>query len=78
MITGEQVEAARKLLNWSQMSLAEAASLGLQIIIDVELGRNVISVEEIAFIRAALEREGVTFIGSDGVKFKRRTGEPPD
>ena len=78
MITGAQVEAARKLLNWSQISLAEAAGLGLEIIIDVELGRNVIAVEEIAFIRAALERDGITFIGSNGVEFMRRTGDQPD
>jgi transcriptional regulator with XRE-family HTH domain len=70
-ITGIQIEAARKLLNWSQISLAKAAGLRVEAIARVELGHSDGSAEDFCAIRAALEQDGITFIGSYGVELRR-------
>jgi transcriptional regulator with XRE-family HTH domain len=73
-ITGQQIEAARKLLHWSQPFLAEAAGLRVEAIARVELGRSDASAEDFRAVKAALEQDGITFIGSHGVELRRRPG----
>jgi transcriptional regulator with XRE-family HTH domain len=66
MITAEQVKAARVLLNWSQMSLAEAAGLGLTEVIAFEYRRAETVLATMESIKAALERAGIEFTGGNG------------
>ena len=70
--TGEQVKAARKLLNWSQMSLAAAAGVNVQAIVALEINRPGLPETAIASIENALESAGVEFAesGEPGVKLK--------
>lgn len=66
-LTSAQFRAARALLNWSMMSLAEAARVSVSTVVNAE-GRNpekMLSGHEGA-IRAALETAGVQFIDDDG------------
>jgi len=74
VITGQQIEAARVLLNWSQMSVAEAAELDVQVITDFEADRRKPNPEELVQIERALEAAGVEFTngGEPGVKLKRK------
>lgn len=77
MITPAQSRAARGLLNWSQVDLAEAAHLSESTIRDFEKGRRVPSHNNLVAIRASLERAGVEFIdengGGAGVRGRRGT-----
>jgi transcriptional regulator with XRE-family HTH domain len=79
MITAEQVKAARVLLNWSQMSLAEAAGLGVTDVIAFEYRRAETVSATKESIKAALERAGIEFTGRNGagpgVLLKSITGE---
>ncbi|MCV0396990.1 MAG: helix-turn-helix domain-containing protein [Rhizobiaceae bacterium] len=61
-ITPEQSRAARGLLDWSQAKLGAAAYLSESTIRDFEKGRRVPSINNLAAIRAALERAGITFL----------------
>jgi transcriptional regulator with XRE-family HTH domain len=78
-LTKEQSRAARALIDWSQMQLANSANLGESTIRDFEKGRRVPSVNNLAAIRAALESAGVEFIpqngGGPGVRLKKATGD---
>jgi transcriptional regulator with XRE-family HTH domain len=72
MITGEQVKAARKLLNWSREVLAGHSGLSEVVIGKAERGRRV-SDWVLRVIREALEAAGVEFIdGEPGVKLKAK------
>lgn len=64
--TGAQVRAARALLDWKQIELAEAAGLGLSTVVDHERSRREVSAKAVAAIRAALEAAGVEFIDANG------------
>jgi len=66
MLTKEDVRAARILLNWSQVALAEACGLDWRIIADFEAGRGQLSENDLAALSASLEAAGVTFRGDDG------------
>jgi transcriptional regulator with XRE-family HTH domain len=67
MITGEQVKAARKLLGWSQMTLALEANVEQSTIAKFERGESRAGERTVSAIRRALEAAGVEFPG----------GEPP-
>lgn len=66
MITAAQSRAARALLDWSQVQLADAANLSESTIRDFEKGRRTPSVNNLAAIRRALEEAGVIFIAENG------------
>jgi transcriptional regulator with XRE-family HTH domain len=84
MITGEQVKAARKLLGWSQMTLALEASLDQSTIAKFERGESRPSVLSVSKIKRSLEGAGVEFLEYEpGAKLKakpavtRATWDPP-
>lgn len=61
MITGDQVKAARILLNCSQFTVAEAAGLDVREIVDLEAGRARLADDDLAKVKQALEAAGVEF-----------------
>lgn len=77
MITGMQVRAAKALLNWSGVELANRADVGLSTVRRVEGCDGLLetaSVKVLQAIQAALESGGVEFVGSPddrpGVRLK--------
>lgn len=66
MITSAQSRAARGLVSWSQVKLAQQANLSESTIRDFEKDRRLPSVNNLAAIRRALEDAGVEFIGRNG------------
>jgi transcriptional regulator with XRE-family HTH domain len=78
LIFAPQIRAARALLGWNQLELAEAASIGVATLRRLEAAGTEIrgSVEVVWKIQTALERAGVEFIPADeskgpGVRLKR-------
>lgn len=65
-MTPEQSRAARGWLGWSQTQLAEAAGTGSSTVKDFEGGRRKPIQSTLGAMRAALEREGIAFVGGDG------------
>ena len=65
-ISGNQVKAARALLNWSQKDLADKASLTMTPVSRLE--RQVVDSRRgtIKLIAMALEQAGIEFINEDG------------
>ena len=74
-MTPFQCRAARALLEMNQSTLAQNAGLGLSTIVDFEKDRRQVSVDAVKAIKAALEREGITFIeengGGEGVRLRK-------
>lgn len=70
MIFSEQIRAARALLGWSQMQLADKAALGVTTVKRFEVASGKIrgSAETLWKIQKALEQGGVEFINSDETK----------
>jgi transcriptional regulator with XRE-family HTH domain len=62
ILTPDQCRAARGLVAWSQDQLAKHASVGNSTVRDFEKGRRFPLDENLAAIRAALEKAGVEFI----------------
>jgi transcriptional regulator with XRE-family HTH domain len=72
MITGEQIKAARKLLGWSQMTLALEAGLEQSTVANFETGKTRPSVLSVSSIKRALEGAGVEFThGEPGVRLRK-------
>jgi transcriptional regulator with XRE-family HTH domain len=78
MIFPPQIRAARALLGWNQVELAEAASVGVATLRRLEAAGTQLrgSVEVVWKIQLALEKAGVEFIAADdhkgpGVRLKR-------
>jgi len=65
-ISPAQCRAARGLLAWSQVALAEAAGVGLSTVRDLETERRKVSAELVAAICAAIVAAGVELIDSSG------------
>ncbi len=61
-MTPEQCRAARAWLNLSQDALAKAASVGVSTVRDFEAGRREPTRNNLAAIRAALEKGGISFL----------------
>jgi transcriptional regulator with XRE-family HTH domain len=68
MIFAREIRAGRALLGWSQLELAEAASVGVATVRRLESADTQIrgSVESVWKIQQALEAAGVEFIPDDG------------
>ena len=79
MIFSPEIRAGRALLGWSQLDLAEAASVGIATVRRIEGSSGAIrgAVETVWKIQLALEAAGVEFIPEDdakgpGVRLKHR------
>jgi transcriptional regulator with XRE-family HTH domain len=73
MITGEQIKAARKLLGWSQMTLAFEARVDQSTVAKFERGESRPSVTTVSTIKRTLESAGVEFLEYEpGVKLKAK------
>jgi transcriptional regulator with XRE-family HTH domain len=70
MIFAREIRAARSLLGWTQLELAEAASVGIATVRRLETAGEEIrgSVETVWKIQTALESAGIEFIPSEGGK----------
>jgi transcriptional regulator with XRE-family HTH domain len=78
MIFAREIRAARALLGWSQLELAEAASVGVATVRRLEAAETQIrgSVESVWKIQKALEVAGIEFIPEEagrgpGVRLKQ-------
>jgi transcriptional regulator with XRE-family HTH domain len=81
MIFAREIRAARALLGWSQLELAEAASVGVATVRRLEAAETQIrgSVESVWKIQQALEVAGIEFIPEEagrgpGVRLKQGRG----
>lgn len=76
MITGAQIAAARKLLLWSQSTLATKAKLPISVIARAEksTGEPVITITQLDALLRTLKAAGVEFIpqneGGSGVRLR--------
>lgn len=76
MITSSQIRAARAILNWSALQLAERSGVGVATIRRMELAEAVPSsnAQTLDAVRVTIESAGVEFIGSPedrpGVRLK--------
>lgn len=78
-MTGNQLKAARALIGWSQVQVAEAAGLSVPTVKRAE-GRAALSASSaaVAAIRAALEAAGVVFLAENGNGAGVRLRKPND
>ena len=76
MITPEQCRAARGLLTWSQLDLAQKARVGVVTVHQLESGISQPRQATLDVIRRAFEVAGVEFIdengGGPGVRLRKR------
>ena len=76
MFTPAQCRAARGLIDWSQMDLAERAGVGIVTIRQLEAGNHAPRRATLDVVRRALEAAGVEFIdengGGAGVRLQKR------
>ena len=72
-ISPAQCRAARGLIAMDQATLAEAANVSRNVIIDFEKGRRVPTRNNLAAIQRMLEKAGVEFTNGDapGVRLKK-------
>jgi transcriptional regulator with XRE-family HTH domain len=70
IISPEQSRAARGLLNWTQIELAEKSKVAKQTLADFERGARKPYERTLVDIQKALENAGVEFIPSNGVRLK--------
>ena len=70
MLYVEQIRAARALLGWNQIALAEKSGVGISTIKRIETGSGLIrsSTSSAWRIQQALEKAGVILIDGDGSK----------
>jgi DNA-binding transcriptional regulator YiaG len=64
-MTPEQCRAARAWLNWPQDALATNANVGVSTVRDFEAGRREPTRNNLAAMKAALEKGGVAFVDDD-------------
>lgn len=75
MIRPKQLQAARVLIGWSQVRLANAAGVGLSTVADFERGARTPYDNNLAAMQRALEVAGIEFLNGDepGVKLRKRS-----
>jgi transcriptional regulator with XRE-family HTH domain len=66
IITGPLCRAARALVQWSREELAGDSCVGMDVIADLEQGRQVPSAEMLGRLQNALEEGGAVFIPENG------------
>lgn len=68
MILSEQIKAARALLGWDQMELADRAQIGSATVKRIEARPGIVSgtMDTAVRLKGALEAAGIEFIGSPG------------
>lgn len=83
MITSEQIKAARMLLGWDQLKLAQHAGVGVATIRRIESVRGPVKGSEasVTKVKAAIEEAGVLFIattqyGGEGVRKMSKATKP--
>ena len=69
-MTPAQCRAARSLLGWTQTELAHQAGVGRSTVTDFELDSRRLSAKLVAKIRRGLEKGGIEFSNSKGVRLK--------
>ena len=78
MLTSAQCRAARGLIDWSQMELAQRAGVGIVTIRQLEAGTHGPRRATLDVVRRALEAAGVEFIdengGGAGVRLRKVRG----
>lgn len=67
-ITTAQIRGARGILNWSQQDLAQRTGISATSIGAIENGQTTPRASTIETIRHTLERNGIEFLGLDGVR----------
>jgi transcriptional regulator with XRE-family HTH domain len=84
MIFSREIRAGRALLGWTQLELANAASVGVATVRRLEGSGSEIrgSAETVWRIQTALEAAGIEFISADelkgpGVRLRRSGGDRP-
>jgi transcriptional regulator with XRE-family HTH domain len=77
-ITGQQVKAARALLDWTQDKLAVEIRVSPSITGHFETGKRRPSMRIVSTLQRALEATGVTFVeeNGEGSNVRLRTGKP--
>ena len=80
-ITTAQIRGARGILNWSQQDLAQRTGISATSIGSIENGQTTPRASTLETIRSTFERNGIEFLGLDGVKqqndfIKTYTGTP--
>jgi len=68
MITTAQIRGARGILNWSQGDLSERTGISSTSIGSIENGLTQPRANTLEVIKTAFEREGIEFIGLDGIR----------
>lgn len=78
MITAEQIRAGRAAVGWSAEQLAKAAGIVRRTVVAIEGAKGVPSsnAQTLLKIQAALEAEGIEFIGSPDDRPGIRIGKP--
>lgn len=78
MMTPKECHAARVLLEWSQLQLAQASGADVSAIRDFESGRHTPVEPNVEALRRAFELAGVRFVseigGGAGVRLQKRGG----
>jgi transcriptional regulator with XRE-family HTH domain len=82
MLTPAQCRAARGLIDWSQMELAERAGVGIVTIRQLEAGTHEPRRATLDVVRRAFEAAGVEFIeengGGPGVRLRKPQHSKPE
>ena len=71
MISSKQCKAARALLDWKQSDLAEATKVSIGTVKNFESNYGKPNFITVQALQIALEKAGIEFIGSSGVKLKK-------
>jgi predicted transcriptional regulator len=66
MISPRQIRAARALLDWSQLELADRAIISLNALKRLESGRGDPRLSTVLAIKSALEAAGIEFVSGSG------------
>lgn len=69
-ITTAQIRGARGILNWSQQDLAQRTGISATSIGSIENGQTTPRASTLETIRNTLERNGIEFLGLDGVRIR--------
>jgi DNA-binding XRE family transcriptional regulator len=77
-ISPAQCRAARALIEMDQATLAEAANISRNTVVDFEKGRRTPNTNNLLALQAALEAAGVIFVAENGegagVRFSKNAG----